>query len=317
MSAPDAMSEYAMDEPDWGYEAYRDRLDAVQPIRRFNQQYVEERDQASATQGHDYFHLFMDLPIDIRVLIWEQAKVSQNRVVPAFALRYVSQAYAPTVFLVCRESREWATRNYRRARNGDLLDLVSPSDDGVRGPLICLDTDIFLVQELHWWNGSDRIPTSWVPGFRIHEGVAPRRVCVDERADPIFAVKLYWPSVRGRSTTFVTVEPSSEFDWTQHIDEVWYSDQDGMIFGLIYPPPLQCECPPCTRLLAQDWSYVEFSRDAHAEVFNAPLMEGSVIENTAPSPEHHLEQADSSSNTYPDERKTLTNTPWNMKFPNS
>ncbi|KAK6088058.1 hypothetical protein SCUP234_01124 [Seiridium cupressi] len=310
MSAPDTMSGYAMDEPDWGYEAYRDRLDAAQPIRRFNQQYVEERDQASATQGHDYFHLFMDLPIDIRVLIWEQAMVSQNRMVPAFDLRYVNQAYAPTVFLVCRESREWAMRNYRRARNGDLLDLVSPYDGGVRGPLICLDTDIFFVQELHCWNGLDRIPTSWMPNFQIHQGIAPRRVCVDERADPIFAVKLYWPSVRDRPTTFFSVEPSSEFDWTQHIDEVWYSDQDGIIFGLIYPPP-------CTRLLAQDWSYVEFSRDAHAELFSAPLREESATENMEPSPEHHLERAGSSLNTSPDERKILTNTPGNMTFSSS
>ncbi|KAK6063605.1 hypothetical protein SCUP515_12294 [Seiridium cupressi] len=312
MSAPDTMSGYAMDEPDRGYEAYRDRLDAAQPIRRFNQQYVEERDQASATQGHDYFHLFMDLPIDIRVLIWEQAMVSQNRMVPAFDLRYVNQAYAPTVFLVCRESREWAMRNYRRARNGDLLDLVRPYDGGVRGPLICLDTDIFFVQELHCWNGLDRIPTSWMPNFQIHQGIAPRRVCVDERADPIFAVKLYWPSVRDRPTTFFSVEPSSEFDWTQHIDEVWYSDQDGIIFGLIYPPPWQCECPPCTRLVLRGIqprrTCGTLQRPPQGRICH---REHGTISRASPG------TGRSSLNTSPDERKILTNTPGNMTFSSS
>ncbi|OTB15949.1 hypothetical protein K445DRAFT_300754 [Daldinia sp. EC12] len=223
------------------------------------------------------FHKFPQLPPEIRVMIWNLAVRAQDRRVTTYRLRRVLRAPCPTLFLVCKESKFWAMKKYKKVRNGDLLyGKILPAYFEARGPIISFDDDIVGIGDWFAWNPNrgSRCYTSEILGRqagglglrKIHQRIKAlskvgfRRVIVGDKYTSLYPEMLFYKNSRKVHTTyrnFGGIRDDWSWNWTDKLEEVWkleriYNMVDHTSkesFVRLYPPAPgdECSCSLCER----------------------------------------------------------------------
>ncbi|KAI1800078.1 hypothetical protein F4811DRAFT_567463 [Daldinia bambusicola] len=222
------------------------------------------------------FHKFPQLPPEVRATIWECAVPGQNRVVNTYRLRKVTRAPCPVLFLVCKEALFWATKKYRRVRNGDLLyGSIMPAYSQANGPIISFKNDIVNIGDWKAWN-NNRGAKCYVTEMynrkaggqglqQIHlriqklSKIGFRRVVVDMDT-AVHPEMLFYKNSRKIYTTFKhlnNLRSDWSWKWTDKIQEVWKWDTIRNLvdntfrgnFVRIFPPVPgnECQCTLCHR----------------------------------------------------------------------
>ncbi|KAI8962234.1 hypothetical protein F5Y11DRAFT_347670 [Daldinia sp. FL1419] len=228
-----------------------------------------------ATSKPNNFPQFSSLPPELRAMIWEFAVPAQDRFVDTYRLRKVKSAPCPVLFLVCKESKSWTSKFYKRVRNGNFLrGKILPIEQEAAGPVISFEHDIVMIGDWKIWNPRERM------GFvsdiikRRQDGVALRpihlqiekfskvglrRVAVN-RPHTVHPEFIYYKNARNRVVNFSNLGVKLEdwsWRWTDKVEEVWNVDHihnqvDGNVkeqVTRIFPPlPGEpCACTLCER----------------------------------------------------------------------
>ncbi|KAI1650394.1 uncharacterized protein F4817DRAFT_312762 [Daldinia loculata] len=239
----------------------------------FNVRLTKFRKTPTTVPHLETFHMFQKLPRELRAMIWGFAVWAQNRFVGTYRLRKIKSAPCPVLFLTCKESKFWATKLYKRVKNGDLLyGRIMPASREARGPVISFENDIVMTGDWRLWNSYYGYYSKEVVKLQsagqalrpIHKRIealcrrAFHRVVL-QRPHYVHPELIFYKNARKHVTTFPKYGGRNDWGWawTDNIEEVWTIDGvhnyiDNSVkkhLARVFPPVPgdDCFCSLCER----------------------------------------------------------------------
>ncbi|KAI0002791.1 hypothetical protein F4779DRAFT_634949 [Xylariaceae sp. FL0662B] len=179
------------------------------------------------------FPRFLELPLELRAMIWQFGVRAQNRVVYTDGLRKVKYASCPVLFVVCKESKIWAEKLYKRLLGDNLLYCkLRPSYFQGYGPIISLDDDIIHLGNWKEWAVRCSHPVFWsLECHRTGRPLPPICRRIEEFSKNIIrriAVTPGWfwsrqsiVQLYKKAHKTMAYEQAWPYLWAQNIEEVW------------------------------------------------------------------------------------------------
>ncbi|OTB02449.1 hypothetical protein M426DRAFT_24612 [Hypoxylon sp. CI-4A] len=229
----------------------------------------------------------MDLPKELRIMIWRRVMYAENRIIETYKLHQITRAPCPITFLICKESFYMTRMKYMRVGGGDLLkgpiitEHSLPEQWFWRAPVVSFKNDIFHVDTWNLWDPDGfgfgfntvagevrRLRKVGLPPRSFHQNIEAfskrgiRRVAVGYHPNRRAAEMLFYRNARLSTTYYVNSgvvkHDGWAWDWAKDIREVWILEKipnhltltDRVYLNQVFPPPpgVPCVCSLCARV---------------------------------------------------------------------